>query len=128
MKLYGSLTNRLEENKNHTNKDIEVGTLATVYLWSDRNAYEVIKVFNQNHLIIRRLSAKRTDKNFQSECQEYMFSSNPNNRTMEIKKRKNGKGWNEIRRYELDGKQHSKAVEQVNISFGVADEYYDYSF
>ena len=127
MKFYGSVVNRMEENRDYTKGNIEVGTFATQYLWSDRHAYEVIEVINQSHLILRRLTAIRTDKNYQSECQEYRFESNKNGATMEIKRRKNG-GWNLIRRYEQDGKQHARAVEKVSISFGVADEYYDYSF
>lgn len=127
MKLYGSLTNRLEENRNYTGKDIEVGTLATEYLYSDRHAYEVVKVINQNHIFVRRLKAIRTDKNYMSECQDYRFESNPSARPVELKKMKHG--WKEIRHWtDKDGKEHSQAWEKWNISFGVADEYYDYSF
>ena len=127
MKLYGSLINRLSENQNYGD-EIKVGTYATEYLWSDRNAHEVIEVINQNHLKIRRLRAIRTDDNGMSECQDYRFESDTNGYVQELKRRKNG-GWNVVRTYvDADGKKHTRAVEKINISFGVADEYYDFSF
>lgn len=127
MRLYGSLSNRLEENKIYCDK-IEVGTLVTEYLWSDRNAYEVIEVITPNHIKIRRLKAIRTDKNYQSECQDYRYESDQNGLIKELKRRKKG-GWNWVITYTDDrGKRHTRAREKINISFGIADEYYDYSF
>lgn len=124
---YGSIQNRLEEDRMFCDT-IEVGTLATRYYYSDREPYEVIEVINQNHVVLRELDSKRTDDNGPSECQDYEYSSNPNNYTMEIKRRKNG-GWNLICRYKDEyGKIHANAVEKVHISFGKAERYYDFSF
>lgn len=126
-RLYGSINNRLEENRMYCDK-IEVGTLATEYLWSDRNPYEVIEVFSENHIVIRELDYKRIDGRGPSEFQEYEYFSNPNGDTKELKRRKKG-GWNLIRRWtDSEGKQHATAVEKCNISFGVAERYYDFSF
>ena len=57
MKLYGSLQNRLMEGRDFTNGDIKVGTGVTEVLYSDRHAYEVIAVKDQNHFTIRRMKA-----------------------------------------------------------------------
>ena len=151
-KLYGSLANRFEENCyfNNTKGNIKVGTPCTIYMWSDTHAYEVIAVINQEHLIIRKLDAKRIDKNGMSECQHYEYSSNSKNHTKEIKLTKYG--WKELMRYNLEtynkimerngfvswdnsiiekvkmGKEVSRQIGKLNISFGIANEYFDYSF
>ena len=57
MKLYGSLQNRLTEGRDFTNGDIKVGTGVTEVLYSDRHAYEVTAVKDQNHFTIRRMKA-----------------------------------------------------------------------
>lgn len=53
MKLYGSIANRLEENHyyNGTKDNIVAGTLCTVYLYTDTQAYEVIKVNSQKRIL-----------------------------------------------------------------------------
>ena len=168
--LYGSLNNRFDENKyyNGTRDNIKVGTLCTIYYWSDRNAYEVVKVESQDHVYIRQLKAIRTDNWGMSDAQNYRYESDENSPAEEIKLAKNG--WRYVNRYTLEGykrllartaedmkdgqpnealakfyfmrnglteKQFEKVLSgkevvrlgsKVNISFGVADEYYDYSF
>lgn len=57
MKLYGSLQNRLVEGRDFTNGNIKVGTGVTEVLYSDRHAYEVTAVKDQNHFTIRRMKA-----------------------------------------------------------------------
>lgn len=171
MKLYGNLNNRFDENRyfNGTLNNIKVGTLCTIYSWSDRHAYEVVEVTDQEHIAIRQLKAIRTDGNGMSDSQTYRYESNPKNPIQKLVL-KNGK-WREANtytkeRYEkaiensiksgdakerkaaeafikyhfrcnitekqfermMDGKEITKLGEQVNISFGVADQYYDYSF
>lgn len=53
MKWYGSITNRLQENKNYNGRDIQVGDDLTRYYWSDRSCYYVTKVVDQKHITIR---------------------------------------------------------------------------
>ena len=151
MKLYGSLNNRFDENKyfNGTYGNLKVGTLATVYYYSDSHAYEVVEVKDQNHIKIRRLRAIRTDRNGMSDAQGYRYEQDENNPILELENTKYG--WKEVNRYNLDlydkvmkrdgfvlwgdeivnkvkaGKQ-VKRSHKINISFGVADEYFDYSF
>ena len=150
-RLYGSLNNRLEENKyyNGTNNNLEVGTLATVYYYSDRHAYEVVEVKDQKHIKIRQLEAKRIDNNGMSDSQHYEYSSNEKNSIIELENTKYG--WKQVTRYNLDlynkiksilgyvlwtndivekvmqGKE-VKRTNKISISFGIADEHFDYSF
>lgn len=50
---YGNLTNRLEEGKNYTGREIRVGDDITMYLWSDRRCYYVTEVIDQKHIKVR---------------------------------------------------------------------------
>lgn len=155
MKLYGNLTNRLEEGKMYC-KEIEVGTRATIYMYSDRHAYEVIEV-KEKEIVIRKLDAVRVDDNGMSDDQHYEYKSNEKNPKMTLVN-KNG-AWREVYIFNIknfDNTQENmksfyiaralsnlteKQVEKfnagldvkklggkVNISFGIADEYYDFSF
>lgn len=51
---YGNLTNRLEEGKNYTGREIRVGDDITEYLWSDRHCYYVTGVQDQKHITVKR--------------------------------------------------------------------------
>lgn len=169
MKLYGSLNNRFDENHyfNGTYNNIKVGTQCTEYLYTDRHAYEVVEVIDQNHISIRRLKAIRTDKLGMSDCQNYRYESDPRATAEPIEFHRGS--WKRVSFYDLNGLQHSvdyliehgrtpeearkiaeecymyeftplqkerllkgerikKYKSKINISFGVADEYYDYSF
>lgn len=169
-KWYGNVINRVEEDRyfNGTKNNIQVGTYATEYLWSDRHAYEVIEVKSQTNVVIRRLNAIRTDNYGMSDCQDYRYESNPNGETRELINKKGV--WKEVYTYApleemkklviedlredkrdeehimnmvrwrccrltekqfekyLQGKEIKKIGSKVSISFGTADEYYDYSF
>lgn len=154
MKLYGSLINRLEENNNYC-EEIKVGTYATQYMYTDRHAYEVTEVIDQGHVFIRQLDAVRADNNGMSESQSYNYISNESNPEYELKltkygwkevttfgqwyidryeKRVDGWWWTDrallerVRKAVAQGKTVKKYTTKWNISFGVADEYYDYSF
>lgn len=146
-RIYGSITNRFEENKIY--KDIKVGEYATEYLWSDRHAYEITKVVDKKHFFIRRLIAERIDHNGMSEIQEYKYTHDPNGYDQEIEITKYG--FKRVYRYDLElyneilkregyvlwagdiveavkqGKK-VKRSSKINLSIGVADEYYDFSF
>ena len=164
-KAYGSLNNRVDENKMFCEK-IEVGTGMTKYFWSDRRAYEVVSVINQKHLFVREYDHKGV-----GECMSNTWEliSNEQNPLVEMKFRYGH--WYEVSRctYEHchnralqlvdDGTcktyqaalnyvlwsndvhfKDEKEVEQfkngkeyvrynkVNVSFGVAEYYFDYEF
>lgn len=150
-KWYGSINNRLEENSyfNGTKDNIQVGTHCTVYHWSDREAYEVVKVIDQKHIFIRKLDAKRIDNNGMSDSQSYEYKSSEKYSPEEIELTK--WGWKEVIRYNkekydkfiskigyvlwdksiidriMQGKEVKRSF-KINISFGKAEEYYDFSF
>ena len=73
-RFYGSISNRLKAMAPKVMPEVGMGV--TELMWSDRNPYEVIEVKDSTHIIIRELSAERTDHNGMSEIQEYRFSSN----------------------------------------------------
>lgn len=51
---YGSVSNRIEEGKNYTGREIRPGDDITMYLWSDRECYYVESVENQKRISVRR--------------------------------------------------------------------------
>lgn len=143
---YGSLDNRLEENKQFC-EEIKVGTGVTEYYYTDRRAYEVIEVKDQKHVVIREYDHKATGEGFTN---QWKLTSNENNHTIELVKR--GNYWYEAKTATIDHVNNSnpevrlwvalngfdvdkikKSGKQTkytkrNVSFGVADYYYDYSF
>lgn len=139
-KWYGSLNNRLEENKMYC-KNIEEGTLLTEYMYSDCHPYEVVKVIDQKHVLVRSLDHKKKE-NSEAFDNNWELISNPNNPTKELKFRY-GK-WNWVskatketikRTLFIDKKLYDKVMKdgeatvyhQTNISFGKAEYYYDYT-
>lgn len=148
MRFYGSLNNRLEENKIYCD-EIKVGTGMTVYLYSDRHAYEVIAVKDQKHVTVRLYDHKAVGEPMSN---TWELISNPDNPTMDMVRR--GKYWyrvNTITKEEYEKNKEnfdfriwmcqnafdpnviSKKGKQtkyhrMNVSFGTASYYYDYSF
>lgn len=145
-KWYGSMVNRLEENRELSDV-IEVGTGMTEYGWSDREAYEVTAVRDQKHVAVRRLDHKPIGEAYSN---EWELVSNPDNPEREITKR--GKYWywtSTLTREELESvtdpydkfrlcmafdsdvvmeKGKQTKYTRANVSFGKASYYYDYSF
>ena len=117
---YGSIDNRLDENKMYCDK-IEVGTGMTSYGWSDCHAYEVVKVEDQKHIWVRRYGRRKADNIPQSNNWE-LFSDETQN-VIELKYRYNH--WYVVNRDKITGlvKYYRK-----NVSFGIAEECFDYSF
>ena len=144
MKLYGSLVNRLNENKMFCD-EIKVGTGVTEYLYSDRHAYEVVAVKDQKHISIREYAHKLVGEPYSNDWELISDESNP---IIELTKR--GNYWYQKRTvtYEdfdtedpeimlwlilrgFDPEKIRKNRKQtkyyrLNISIGVADYYYDY--
>ncbi|MBQ0165354.1 MAG: hypothetical protein KBS75_09200 [Bacteroidales bacterium] len=156
-RLYGSLQNRLEENRQFC-ETIEVGTGVTEYSYSDRHAYEVVAVKDQKHVTIREYDHKFCGEAYTN---DWELISNPENPEINLVKR--GDYWytaSTLTAEELkpmlseDGRIHlnnenfdrgmwmaqnfdfDKVLEKgkqtvyrrMNVSFGVADYYYDYEF
>lgn len=150
--LYGSLNNRFEENRQFC-KEIEVGTGVTEYFYSDREAYEVVEVKDQKHVKIRRYDHKHVGDG--SMDNNWQLISNPENPTIELAKR--GQYWYSVvtitpeeaadiyNGTDLDAKlwachnnfdlqaiiasgKKKTTYHKMNVSFGVAEYYYDYEF
>ena len=147
-KWYGSLDNRLEENKMFCDK-IKVGTGVTEYYYSDRHPYEVVEVVDQKHVKVRKLDHKHVGDGCMDNNWELI--SNENNAVKTLTKRGNYWYWtmvvtkdilNDIENIEtrlflcqnqididkLKEKGKITKYRRTNVSFGVADYYFDYSF
>lgn len=144
-KLYGSLLNRLEENKMYC-KEIKEGTGMTEYSYSDRNAYEVVKVINQKHVFVREYNHKHIGKG--SMDNQWELISDTNNPIKELKFRYNKWNWVtkispniDITKIHVIGSKIWDAIDKAketnkeqevyhptNVSFGIAEYYYDYEF
>ena len=148
---YGSIDNRLNENKMFCDK-IEVGTGMTEYSYSDCHAYEVIEVTDQKHVKVREYDHKNIGGAYSN---KWELVSNPENPTYNLVKRGNywysvstitpeeakkileGTDWepkmwachNNFNLEEIIASGKSKSrYHKWNVSFGVAEYYYDYSF
>lgn len=147
-KMYGSINNRLEENKMYCNK-IQVGTGMTEYLYSDRKAYEVIEVKDQKHVTVRLYDHKFMGKGMTN---DWKLVSNESNPTIKLTKR--GDYWYDtITVTKEEYEEHKDNLEyrlwvalngfdvdtiltkgrqtkyyKMNVSFGCAEYYYDYEF
>lgn len=148
-KWYGSVQNRLEEDRQFCD-EITVGTGVTEYHWSDRTPWEVIEVRDQKHVTVRAMDHVHVGDGQMDN--NWKLISNPDNPTRQLERR--GKYWywtttitaEDITGIEEDtdallrlclagydvetirakGKQTKRR--RANISFGVAQYYYDYEF
>lgn len=144
---YGSVQNRLEENHQFCD-EIRVGTGMTEYSYSDRHPYEVIEVIDQKHVVVRTLDHKPIGEAYSN---DWELISNEDNPTYVLTKR--GKYWYNTITVTSDildddedmtkrlwlvhnGIDIDKLMRQgkvtkynrMNVSFGKAEYYYDYSF
>ena len=142
---YGNIMNRLEENHDRVD-EITVGTGMTEYSWSDRHAYEVVAVKDQKHVSVRELGHKHKGEAFTNDWELFSDETNP---VRDMVKR--GKYWywtvtatvddlpqddEGLLRVMLSGldvdvirtKGKQTKLTRANVSFGVADYYYDYEF
>jgi len=144
---YGSLSNRLEENRMFCD-EIKVGTGMTEYSWSDRHPYEVVEVTDQKHIKVRELDHKSIGEPMTNTWELF---SNPDKPIRIMTKR--GKYWywtiivtkdilneiddihvqlflaqNSIDIDKLKTKGKITKYHRANVSFGIAEYYYDYEF
>lgn len=126
MRIYGSVTNRFEENKLFCDRSaIAVGTGATEYLWSDSHAYEVIEVISLNpiHVKVRRMHSIPQECVLENECENYVYEHDPKGDVVELQEYHGTlcpvtKGPTGRTRHDTSG----------HWSLGVMQEYYDPSF
>ncbi len=139
MKFYGSISNRLEENKIFC-EEIKEGTQATEFFYSDRKPFEVVKVLGNNHFLMRELDHEAAGEPM-SNC--WNLKSNPANKERELKKWRGAWCW--VNYYTRESIKNAvildrKIIDKVNkdgraasytktaMSFGFAEYYYDYGF
>ena len=151
---YGSLNNRVAENKQYC-EEIKVGDGMTEYFWSDRHAYEVTEVIDQKHVMVREYDHKHVGEAYEN---KWELISNVDRPSQLITKRGTYWYWtvtvtadildeidnekdevrkvdlqlflchNNIDRDKLREKGKVTKYHRANVSFGVADYYYDYEF
>lgn len=112
MRVFGSLNNRLMENVKPPVPTVGMG--GTILMYSDRHAVTVVEVLSPKRIVVQEDTARRTDKNGMSECQDYEYSPNPNAPRIEFSLRKDGR-W-----------RQSKTT--TVLMLGERDSYHDYSF
>ena len=149
-RLYGSLTNRLEENKNYSGKELYKGMDITMYYWSDRHCYFITKVIDQKHIFVKRYKVVADKEKeggmghqnwlyFKSnkECNEYLkkFGKGTDGKIYEETEEEwifRYGHWNLVQRKDawslkpLDKPRYHRI--QQGISFGIKDYYYDWEF
>lgn len=154
MKLYGNLTNRIEENRNYNHRDIEVGDDLTEYMWSDRRCYYVTKVINQKHIFVKSYQVCadhskqggmghqnwlyfKTTKQMNEYLNECIDKGLINSTKYDVENvKENGEvelvyrygHWYVKQEYWYDVKLEKPRYNKINISFGVKDYYYDWEF
>lgn len=156
-KWYGEISNRIEENKNYTGREIQVGDDITEYSWSDRHCYYVTRVIDQKHIFVKPYEvcadhSKEGGMGHQNwlyfktcrEMQEYLndcidkglikyegckktnLDDVKENGETELVYRYNH--WYVKNTYWYGIKLDKPSYHKINISFGVRDYYYDWSF
>ena len=144
---YGNINNRLEENRMFCD-EIKVGTGVTEYYYSDRHAYEVIEVIDQKHVKVREYDHKLNGEQMSN---NWKLISNDKNPIRILTRRGNRWYWtitvtkdilehsdeintmlflchNNIDVEQLKSKGKITRYHKANVSFGIADYYYDYEF
>lgn len=156
-KWYGSVQNRLEENHQFCD-EIRVGTGMTEYQYSDRHPYEVVEVIDQKHVRVRPLDHKPIGEAYSNEWMLVSNMDNPiylmtkrgkywyntvevtSDILDDLKRAEDTEDVNEelrialflahnnIDREKLREKGKVTKYQRMNVSFGKAEYYYDYSF
>lgn len=119
MKFYGNVINRLQENGGSVRPEVGMGV--TEYLWSDREAYEIVEVVNDKHFKMRKYEAKNIGSGYGDNSWELI--SNPDGYVYDMYFRY-GSWWHRHRKSYEDGYEFTKK----KIRLGVADYYYDFEF
>ena len=144
MKLYVNLINRMQEQAKSASPKVGLGV--TEYMWSDRNAYEIIKVEDDKHFTMRRYSVKH---NGCFGSQDWELISDESNPTYDMVYRYNK--WYQKITYTKESVSNAEKEDgyvlldqdiydrvmkngiahkyiERNIVIGVADYYYDFEF
>lgn len=113
---YGSLMNRVAEMAKQPKP--EVGMFCTELQYSDRAPYEITRVIDDRHIMVRALGWLRVDGNGMSESQDYRYFSRPDAPERKVFLTKSGK-WR---------LKSSTGVLGNTFALGYAERYFDFSF
>ena len=154
---YGNLTNRLEEVRNVTGREIKVGDDITEYLWSDRHCYYVTGVENQKRIKVREYivmhdkdkewymghqdwvyfrtvdEAKKclpTYESYRDDEQTWVFRYNKWMRETILTEMRHPDAYSKREREQFAKRGFCKIYSDLSgkVSFGVRDYYYDWEF
>lgn len=92
----------------------------TICYFTDRYPCEVIEVPNARTVVVREMTATRTDAHGMSACQSYEYSSNANDKTATFTRRRGGQ-W-------IDADIAKSKDAGRWLILGAARRYHDYSF
>ena len=95
----------------------QVGKGATILMWTDRNAYEVLDVSKDKKTVTIQRYKRKLDKNAEPYSDNYIYDE------LEGKPFKIYFKWGSWKEKDNYGKYI-----KINIIFGIKDEYYDWSF
>lgn len=113
----GSLSNLILGNARQPAPAVGMG--CTILHWTDRNAATIVDITDGGRtLYVQRDTARRTDKNGMSECQEYSYARNPQGAISVFTRRKGGEY---VEKGRALGAGHRLAI-------GTRREYHDFSF
>lgn len=115
--MFGSFMNLMSDRT--VSDTPEVGTGATLIMWTDRQAGTIIWVSpNGKTVKWQRDTATRADGNGMSDAQSYEFTPNPDGKIETFTLRNNGK-WK---------RKGDPMKGSETLLIGIRMEYYDYSF
>jgi hypothetical protein len=105
----------------------EVGMGATILGWTDRHPATIVEVSKDRGAVLLKVQEddyRRLDKNGMSECQQYLYSPNPNGRVHHYRQDKSGR-WVEVE-FNEETKRWNKRGGGLRI--GEREKYHDFSF
>lgn len=115
------MTNGLIEN-NFRSLEPEVGMGATELLFSDRHAYTVIEVIDENTIRVQQDKAIRIDNNGMSDMQDYRYERDTTRWPVTLHRSPDGHWRTE--QFKVKRKSYPGEV----FMLGRRDEHHDYSF
>jgi len=127
---FGSITNDIISRSVIGQPEPEIGMGVTMCGWSDRDAGTIVDILRDKGSVVVKVvedDAKRVDKNGMSECQDYVFTPNPDGRVFYFKRAPSGK-WGEMVENPVTGRLNKLRGGGKGLSIGRRGKYHDFSF
>lgn len=120
-----SVVNSMMSNSNQAFENIEVGTGATILMWTDRKPATVIFI-DKNVVGVQQDFAERVDNNGMSDCQDWKFSENKKGSVTYFRKRKDGT-FEAVKKNKETGRWVKTGTSE-KVRFGKREKFHDFSF